>query len=184
MNTSIENIVCVHRVYEKEGFWTTHVSCCISGARPSWQAKSVDPRVRQSGRRVMMGRSLSLVPYKCTDKFLVFREWKATLKSMLKMEPHITSNTINSSWKSHVTSRVDSCCWKPVCYQWPERYKHSTTAKKTERRHQSCHSVNQDGSFLCFSWMWEEDEKFRLLFVGLLVIWGSLFNVDVNVAFR
>ena len=46
MNMSIENIVCVHRVYEKEGFWTTHVSCCRSCASSSWQAKSVDPWVQ------------------------------------------------------------------------------------------------------------------------------------------
>ena len=46
VNTSIENIVCVHRVYEKDGFWTTHVSCCIPCALPSWQAKIADPWVR------------------------------------------------------------------------------------------------------------------------------------------
>ena len=36
MNTSIENIVCVHR---KECFWTNHGCWCTSSALPSWQQK-------------------------------------------------------------------------------------------------------------------------------------------------
>ena len=33
---------------------------------------------------------------------------------MLKREPHNTSNTTISSWKSHVTSHMDSCCRNSV----------------------------------------------------------------------
>ena len=43
---SIENIVCVRRVYWKGRFWTTHFSSSTSSVPPSWQTKSVDPRVQ------------------------------------------------------------------------------------------------------------------------------------------
>ena len=91
---------CVHIVYEKEIFWTTHVSSCISGAR------EVDPRVRPSGRRIMVGNSSSLVPYECMDK----QHWRPRWKGSLILQAILQS----AAEKIHVTSRVNSCCWKPV----------------------------------------------------------------------
>ena len=40
-----ELCLCV-QFAKKESFWTTHVSSCVFGVLPSWQTKSVVPRVR------------------------------------------------------------------------------------------------------------------------------------------
>ena len=45
MNTSTENIVCVHRVFLNNGFGTTHRWSWISGVPPSRRTKIVDPQV-------------------------------------------------------------------------------------------------------------------------------------------
>ena len=67
-----EHCLCTQSLLKRR-FWTTHISCCISGARPSWQTKSVDPQVRPSGRRVMVRSSSSLVPCECMDVSLFCR---------------------------------------------------------------------------------------------------------------
>ena len=112
---------CVHRVVWKRRFFNSiHVSCCISRVRPSWQAKSVDPRVRPSGRRVMVGRSSSLVPYECTDNSFFLSWAKSNIDVRVEKGASYYKQYYNSL-KSHMTSRMDICCRKPVSYRWPER---------------------------------------------------------------
>ena len=101
MNTSTENIVCVHRVYEKEAFWTAHVSCC------SCCSSCASPRVRPDRHAWGAVHHYSAAP--STPKSLKIKVPKTETTVNLKSASFAVIMLLHEGWiniQSHIKPRL------------------------------------------------------------------------------